>query len=132
MPLAGGEDVGARSQQSGGEAPGQGQSRLRPQRGGRERGGVIRAAPGQIASCNVLKLVLPKGSLEKAALDHAWRWMKSAECQACPVRSWCRGNCHLSQTHELDCRLSREKHRVFAWLDEQENGALARNQIKVP
>ena len=50
--------------------------------------------------------------------DHAWRWVRSAECRACPIRSWCRGNCHLSQTHELDCRLSREKHRVFAWLDQ--------------
>jgi len=74
----------------------------------------------------------PRDQGEQEALDHSWRWVRSAECQACPVRSWCRGNCHLSQTHELDCRLSREKHRVFAWLDQQENGALPRNQIKVP
>jgi uncharacterized protein len=74
----------------------------------------------------------PRDEAERAALDHAWRWVRSEDCRACPIRSWCRGNCHLSQTHEIDCRLSREKHRVFAWLDAQENGPSDRNRIQVP
>ena len=67
-----------------------------------------------------------------AALDHVARFVGSAECRACPIRSWCRGNCHLSNTHDVDCRLSKEKHRVLAWLDAQENGPSDRNRIRVP
>jgi radical SAM protein with 4Fe4S-binding SPASM domain len=73
----------------------------------------------------------PRDDGERRAVDHAWQFARSTECRACPVRSWCRGNCHLSQTHEIDCRLSREKHQVLAWLDKLENGPLPRNQIEV-
>lgn len=62
----------------------------------------------------------PSDLNEKNALDHAWRWVKSSECSSCAIRSWCRGNCHISNTHEIDCRLSKEKHRIFSWIDENE------------
>lgn len=65
----------------------------------------------------------PRDASEKAAIDYAWRWVRSAECSSCSLRTWCRGNCHLSQTHEIDCRLSKEKHKVFSWIAEQERTA---------
>lgn len=58
------------------------------------------------------------GAIENyAALDHVHRWIRSAECRSCPINVWCRGNCHLSQTHEVDCALSKRKHEILAWLD---------------
>ena len=32
----------------------------------------------------------------------------SVECTECDIRNWCRGNCFISNTHELDC-----KHKLF-------------------
>lgn len=52
------------------------------------------------------------------ALNQAFRFIDTAECRACPINTWCRGNCHLSQTHDVDCRLSKEKHKVLTWLNE--------------
>jgi radical SAM protein with 4Fe4S-binding SPASM domain len=73
----------------------------------------------------------PRNSDEEDALALSRRWIDSADCRACPIRTWCRGNCHLSNTHAVDCRLSKEKHRVLAWLDAQESGASVRNLIEV-
>jgi len=67
----------------------------------------------------------------KRAFAHVERFVKSEDCKACPVRSWCRGNCHLSGTHDVDCRLTKEKHDLLAWIDLQENGPNDRNRIKV-
>lgn len=69
---------------------------------------------------------------ELKALALSRRWVDSAACNACPIRTWCRGNCHLSNTHDVDCRLSKEKHKLLAWIDAQENGFNDRNTIKVP
>jgi len=73
----------------------------------------------------------PRNEDEEKALALSRRWIDSADCRSCPIQTWCRGNCHLSNTHDVDCRLSKEKHRVLAWLDAQENGANARNLIEV-
>lgn len=54
----------------------------------------------------------------------AYRFIKTEECQACPIRYWCRGNCHLSNTHDVDCRLSKEKHKVFTFIKESENAGV--------
>ena len=67
----------------------------------------------------------------KRAFAHVERFVKGEDCKACPVRSWCRGNCHLSGTHDVDCRLAKEKHNLLAWIDLQENGPNDRNRIKV-
>lgn len=64
------------------------------------------------------------------ALDRVERFFGSAECQSCPIRSWCRGNCHLSNTHDVDCRLAKEKHKLLAWIETCENGSNDRNTIK--
>jgi len=68
----------------------------------------------------------------KRAIAHVEKFVKSGECMTCPIRSWCRGNCHLSDTHDVDCRLAKEKHKLLAWIDAQESGSNDRNSIKVP
>ena len=73
----------------------------------------------------------PRNRDGEKALALSRRWIDSATCAVCPIRTWCRGNCHLSNTHAVDCRLSKQKHRVLAWLDAQENGANARTLIEV-
>ncbi|MBC8268481.1 MAG: radical SAM protein [Rhodospirillaceae bacterium] len=66
------------------------------------------------------------------AIAHVEKFVKSGDCMVCPIRSWCRGNCHLSNTHDVDCRLAKKKHKLLAWIDAQENGSNNRNTIKVP
>ena len=66
------------------------------------------------------------------AIAHVEKFVKSGDCMVCPIRSWCRGNCNLSNTHDVDCRLAKEKHKLLAWIDAQENGSNDRNTIKVP
>jgi len=60
-----------------------------------------------------------------AALGHVHRFIDTVECQACPINRWCRGNCHLSNTHDVDCRLAKAKHDLFTWIVEQEEASLA-------
>jgi uncharacterized protein len=60
-----------------------------------------------------------------AALRHVRRFVDTAECRRCPINRWCRGNCHLSQTHDVDCRLAKAKHELFAWIAEQEGASIA-------
>lgn len=81
---------------------------------------------------NIFGDVRKPNETEVKALALSRRWVDSAACNACPIRTWCRGNCHLSNTHDVDCRLAKEKHRVLAWIDGQENGSNERNSIKVP
>ena len=60
-----------------------------------------------------------------AALRQVRRFVDTAECQHCPINRWCRGNCHLSQIHDVDCRLAKAKHELFAWIAEQEGTPIA-------
>lgn len=62
----------------------------------------------------------PKTDTEHQAFDTAHKWVSTAECKSCPIKTWCRGNCHLSHTHSVDCTLSKLKHRVFSWVDAYE------------
>lgn len=73
----------------------------------------------------------PETHAERAAMQRVRRFVDSAACRACPIKTWCRGNCHLSRTHDVDCRLSKEKHRILAWLDREERGPNAQNLITV-
>lgn len=68
---------------------------------------------------------------ERKALALSRRWVDCQTCRICPIRTWCRGNCHLSRTHEIDCALAKEKHRVLAWLDAEECGPNTRNRVEV-
>lgn len=64
------------------------------------------------------KLGTWEGPVEhQAAHDFIHRFVNTEECKACPIRFWCRGNCHMSQTHEVDCYLAKRKHEVFTYLD---------------
>jgi len=67
----------------------------------------------------------PSSAETVAALRHVHRFIDTAECRHCPINRWCRGNCHLSQTHDVDCRLAKAKHELFAWIAEQEGASLA-------
>ena len=75
---------------------------------------------------------------ELKALALSRRWFDSDDggarraCHACPIRTWCRGNCHLSNTHDVDCRRAREKHKLLAGIDARETGPNDRDAIKVP
>jgi radical SAM protein with 4Fe4S-binding SPASM domain len=51
------------------------------------------------------------------ALQQVRRFVDTDECMSCPIKTWCRGNCHLSRTHDEDCRLSKYKHKILTWLD---------------
>lgn len=52
-------------------------------------------------------------------VQQARKFVDTKECKSCEINKWCRGNCHLSRTHSVDCRLSKEKHRILSWLDER-------------
>jgi radical SAM protein with 4Fe4S-binding SPASM domain len=52
-----------------------------------------------------------------AAMKQVRKFVDTKECQTCPIKTWCRGNCHLSRTHDVDCRLSKYKHKILSWLD---------------
>ena len=54
---------------------------------------------------------------ESAAFKQVHKFIDTEECQQCPIKTWCRGNCHLSRTHDVDCRLSKYKHKILSWLD---------------
>ncbi len=60
-----------------------------------------------------------------AAVHHVHRFIDTAECRRCPINRWCRGNCHLSNTHDVDCRLAKAKHELFTWITQQEGASLA-------
>jgi len=48
------------------------------------------------------------------------RFVDTDECRRCPINRGCRGSCHLSNTHDVDCRLAKAKHDLFAWIAERE------------
>lgn len=50
------------------------------------------------------------------AMRQVRRFVDTEECRTCPINTWCRGNCHLSRTHDVDCQLSKYKHRILKWL----------------
>jgi len=52
-----------------------------------------------------------------SAMKQVRKFIDTKECQSCPIKTWCRGNCHLSRTHDVDCRLSKYKHKILTWLD---------------
>ena len=52
----------------------------------------------------------------KDAYLQAEKFVNTKECQTCPIRNWCRGNCHLSNTHEVDCALSKMKAEILQYL----------------
>ncbi|CAB4122435.1 4Fe4S-binding SPASM domain [uncultured Caudovirales phage] len=59
-----------------------------------------------------------EGKVEsEKGLDLVHQFVNTDECKACPIRFWCRGNCHMSQTHAVDCYLSKRLHEVFTFLD---------------
>lgn len=57
---------------------------------------------------------------ERSAEASASRFMDTDECRSCPINRWCRGNCHRSNTHVVDCRLAKAKHQIFTWIAQQE------------
>lgn len=65
---------------------------------------------------------LEEGPKDIVVMSRIRRFIDTRECQTCPIKTWCRGNCHLSNTHDVDCRLSKEKHRILSWLDANERG----------
>jgi radical SAM protein with 4Fe4S-binding SPASM domain len=56
------------------------------------------------------------------------KFVDSTECKSCKLRSLCQGNCHLSQTHTIDCKLEKIKANVYEYLDLQDfNEQLTQN-----
>jgi len=41
------------------------------------------------------------------------QYIESEKCQECEAAPWCQGNCYLSTTHEVDCFLALEQHKLF-------------------
>ncbi len=95
------------------------------------RYGCHHSAREELRTGNIFAAEGPTPKTEHA-IAHVEKFVKSGECMVCPIRSWCRGNCHLSNTHDVDCRLAKEKHKLLAWIDAQEIGLNDRNSIKVP
>lgn len=68
-----------------------------------------------------------KGDIElpntnmKFAKDIQMKYVNSEECKVCPIRSWCRGNCYMSNTHDMDCKLQKIKFEVFDYILRNEN-----------
>jgi len=62
----------------------------------------------------------------ESALHQARKFVDTKECKECPINTWCRGNCHLSMTHDVDCRLSKYKHKILTWLDGKLNDSSTR------
>ncbi len=57
---------------------------------------------------------------EQSAEASAAGFVETDSCRNCAINHWCRGNCHRSRTHEVDCRLAKAKHEVFSWIAQQE------------
>lgn len=62
---------------------------------------------------------LPNTNIEKAK-EVQMQYVNSNECKSCNIRSWCRGNCYMSNTHEIDCKLQKIKFEVFNYILENE------------
>lgn len=58
----------------------------------------------------------------KKAKEVQMKFVTSAECMTCPIRAWCRGNCYLSNTHEMDCELQKIKYELFSYILKIEEG----------
>lgn len=54
--------------------------------------------------------------ITKQAVETQMKFVNSKECISCPIRAWCRGNCYLSNTHEVDCMLQKIKYEVFSYI----------------
>jgi radical SAM protein with 4Fe4S-binding SPASM domain len=67
----------------------------------------------------------PATPAKAAALRQVRRFVDTAECRRCPINRWCRGNCHRSQSHDVDCRLAKAKHDLFLWIAEREGEPIA-------
>ena len=64
-----------------------------------------------------MRFTTPK---EMLAIEQANRFVRTEECMTCPIRTYCRGSCHLSTTPNVDCRLSKIKHQILSHIDQQE------------
>lgn len=52
----------------------------------------------------------------KFAKEIQHKYVNTEECNSCPIRSWCRGNCYMSNTHDIDCKLQKIKFEVFDYI----------------
>ena len=48
------------------------------------------------------------------------KFINSNECKLCELKTFCKGNCHLSLTHDVDCALSKIKAKVFNYIIDNE------------
>lgn len=60
------------------------------------------------------------GTNIKFAKDIQMQYVNSNECKSCNIRSWCRGNCYMSNTHDIDCKLQKIKFEVFTYILQKE------------
>lgn len=69
-----------------------------------------------------MKLGAIDGPGNPEVLQHVNRFFLTKECQACELRSWCGGACHLSEEHAVECQLSKGLHQVLLYLHTAEGG----------
>lgn len=55
---------------------------------------------------------------EQSVIRFTKRFVSTDACQSCDLRQWCRGHCHRSQTHDIDCRMQFIKDEAFCYIKE--------------
>lgn len=53
---------------------------------------------------------------ERANATAAHRFISAEPCRSCKHLSWCKGGCHLSQTHDVECAIQHAKAECFDYL----------------
>lgn len=66
---------------------------------------------------------LPNTNIEKAKTIQM-QYVNSKECMSCNLRSWCRGNCYLSKTHSMDCKLQKIKFEIYDFILKNERNKI--------
>lgn len=54
---------------------------------------------------------------EESVIRFTRRFVSSDACQACHLRHWCRGHCHRSQTHDVDCQMRFIQDEAFRYIE---------------
>lgn len=50
---------------------------------------------------------------EQSVIKFTRRFVSTDACQSCHLRKWCRGHCHRSQTHDVDCKMQFVRDEMF-------------------
>jgi radical SAM protein with 4Fe4S-binding SPASM domain len=57
---------------------------------------------------------------EQSVIRFTRRFISTDACQSCELKHWCRGHCHRSQTHDIDCQMRFIQDEVYRYIQKKQ------------